>query len=211
LGEFFHLNKGEIMSKLEDTLTDSVLITHQQKVADLVLKQLFTIDPFSIVAGGAPRDWYLGKPATDIDAFFYDARNLTLPKMQSVLEAVGFKVESCQQGGNLPDWYNKNPDLKTVYNLNMSGVKVQIMRMSKPTFNCVLPNFPLSICHVWYKEGKIFTEKPFIRSVQHKVIYKTSGIYNNEHRYIKKILDKFPDYKYYNSSLELVEYILDNN
>jgi hypothetical protein len=199
------------MSKLEDTSKDLDLIAHQQKVADLVLKQLFTIDPFSIVAGGAPRDWYLGKPATDIDAFFYDGRGYTLKTIKQMLESAGFEITQIKLGDKIPELYKKNPSLKGVFEANINGITVQMMRMSKPTFDCVLPNFPLSICHIWYKNNRIVPEKHFLRSVKHKLIYKTSDIYNSEHSYVKKILDKFPDYKYYNSSVELVEYILDNN
>lgn len=186
-------------------------ITHQKSVADLVLKQLFTIDPFSIVAGGAPRDWYLGKPATDIDAFFYDGRQLTLSVVWDMLEAAGFKIKEVKLGGHLPEWYKKNPYLKAVYDVEIKGVKVQLMRMAKPTFDCVIPNFPLSLCHIWYKNGKIVAEKPFLRSIKHKAIYKTSQIYNNEHSYINKILDKFPEYKYYESVENFSEAVVDNS
>lgn len=32
-------------------------VNKQKKLADKILDKLFLIDPYSIVAGGAPRDW----------------------------------------------------------------------------------------------------------------------------------------------------------
>lgn len=52
-------------------------IEHQKFVADTILYKLFPIDPYCICAGGAPRDWYLGKVASDLDIFIYTAPNLT--------------------------------------------------------------------------------------------------------------------------------------
>ena len=83
------------------------------------------------------------------------------------------------------------------------------MLMRSPTFVSVLPQFPLSICHAWYKNGKIVVEKPFIRSVKHKAIYKTNEIYNNEHEYVKKILAKFHEYTYYSDITKLAATLLD--
>lgn len=116
-----------------------------------------------------------------------------------MLRVVGIEPESHKAGHNLPEWYKKNPDLRCVYNCSVQGVPVQIMVMLKPTFRSVLPNFPLSICKVWYKNYEIVADKEFKRSIAHHVIVKTSEIYNNADAYIKKIVDKFPGYKYYSS------------
>lgn len=172
-------------------------IEHQKYIADGILDKLFPIDPYCICAGGAPRDWYLGKVASDLDIFIHVNPNLTLTKIDQMLKAVGLEPESHKAAHNLPEWYKKNPDLRCVYNLKVQDVPVQIMVMLTPTFSSVLPNFPLSICKIWYKNYKIVADKQFKRSVAHNVIVKTSEIYNNADAYVKKIIDKFPNMKYH--------------
>lgn len=48
-------------------------VTNQKVVASEVLKILFSIDPDAVVAGDAPTDWHMGKPARCIDVFVYTA------------------------------------------------------------------------------------------------------------------------------------------
>jgi len=43
------------------------VISEQKSAADKALDLLFSVCPSAIAAGGAPRDWYLGIPAKDID------------------------------------------------------------------------------------------------------------------------------------------------
>ena len=52
------------------TTKEEMLIRHQQAVADYFIALMRSIDPYVCVAGGAPRDWFLGKPAADIDIFY---------------------------------------------------------------------------------------------------------------------------------------------
>lgn len=175
-------------------------IEHQKWIADVILEKLFPIDPYAIVAGGAPRDWHFGNEAADIDVFFYTC-NHTIDTVGKMLKQVGIDYKELKLGGTIPEWYKHNPYLMGVYCLEVEGVKVQLMRMSKNTCASVIPQFPLSICHAWYKGGnqKIHLGREFKISEKYKVVFKTSEIYNNSHAYIQKILAKFPEYKYYDS------------
>lgn len=176
-------------------------IATQQAQADVILDKLFPIDPYVICAGGAPRDWYLGKAANDLDIFIHPSIALPTFKVYEQLKSVGFDVLETKSGEGLPDIYKRNPLLMCVFNVNVNwnGTNVQIMRMLEPTFKSVLPQFPLSICKAWYKNYKIHLDKEFKRSVAHRMIVKTNTVYNDENAYIKKIMDKFPDYKYYSN------------
>ena len=183
---------------------------HIQKiVANKALDMMYLIDPCSIVAGGAVRDWYFDKEATDIDLFFHCPQASTLSCMEDMLKKAGFEITEIKRGDSIPEWYKKNPYLKAVYNTSIHGVKVQLMRMSKPTWNSVLDKFPLSICKAWWKNSKAHYHKDFLRSVKFKAIYKTNDIYNNEHQYIQKILAKFPEMEYYDNFDAMVKTLLD--
>lgn len=174
------------------------IIIKQKKIADDILNKLQPIDPHAIVAGGAPRDWYFDKPATDIDVFLYSNLKGDAFKFAEILGVLGISIKEVKTGDNISEEYARNPSLKYVYDTEIDGVKVQLMWMMKPTFNCVLPKFPLGIVKIWYKE-KIHTTREFDLAVKYKAIIKYSNVYNNSDKYIQKIKDKFPDYKYYDS------------
>ena len=163
----------------------------------------------AIVAGGAPRDWYFNKEASDIDVFFYGITSASVTKKR--LKAVGIDVLEIKSGDNIPEHYKRNPELFAVYNASIDGVPVQLMQMKSPTFDSVVPKFPLSICKVWYKNGHIIFEKHFTNSVKHRVIYITNDLYNNADGFIAKIKGKFPEFKFFNHYHEALEHILENS
>lgn len=175
--------------------TKAERILTQMAQADAILDKLFPIDTYAICAGGAPRDWYFGNVAADLDFFIYSSINTTQVARQ--LAAVGIEVGRAQHGDGLPDVYKKNPNLTCVFSGVYNGTKIQIMVMHEPTFRSVVPEFPLSICKAWYKNYKIHLDKDFKRSVLHNVIVKTNTIYDSKHPYLEKVLAKFPDLQYY--------------
>lgn len=180
-------------------------IEKQKQIADELLSKLEAIDPYLIVAGGAPRDWWFGKEATDIDVFLHVPEGRPHNYIKKQFNALGLSVESVKTGESLPDNYKMNPDLKCVFNISGYSTPVQVMVMRTPTFHSVLPKFALSICMAWYKDGKIRTDKHFNTSVKYNVIYRCNELYNNEHQYLQKIVDKFPEHKYYSSYQQFLE------
>lgn len=176
----------------------------QKDVADLVLDRIESFDPSCIVAGGAPRDWSFEKEASDIDVFFFYRESSTLREVKFLLSKAfpEYKFE-LRAGLNFNEEddseYKKNPSLHRVFQTEVNGVKVQLMQMRKPTWISVIDEFPLSICKVWYKRGRIKATNEFNRSVANKAIIKTNIIYADRDKYVKKILTKFPDFKYYRS------------
>ena len=178
------------------------IIKMQQAVADTVLQRLLTIDPFAIVAGGAPRDWYLGREATDLDVYFHPNPNWNVMTVRNQLIAAGFELPNntdLQENLMSVSQYLANQYLKAVYNPINTAMKVQLMWMSEPTFESVLPQFTLNLSKAYYKNGKISTDSIFDFGVAEKAIIRTNAVYINNDRYIDKIKAKFPDYTYYES------------
>ena len=178
------------------------IIKMQQAIADTVLQRLLPIDPFAIVAGGAPRDWYLGQEATDIDVYFHPNPNWNVMTVRNQLVAVGFELSNnsdLQDNLMSVSQYLANQYLKAVYNPINTPMKVQLMWMSEPTFESVLPQFTLNLSRAYYKNGKIGTDAIFDLGVEEKAIIRTNAVYINNDRYIDKIKAKFPDYTYYES------------
>lgn len=186
------------------------MITEQMEAADAALSMLYPIDPYCILAGGAPRDWYFGNEAKDLDIFFHVNASTSKHVIDRMLKHIGFKVIDSNFAANIPEHYKKNPSLRAVYNIE-GDVPVQLMLMDQPTFGSVIPKFPLSICKVWYKHGKTILDKDFRRGTNHRAIVKTNELYALGDEYLQKILNKYPDYRYYNSWQELNEELLDKS
>ncbi len=177
-------------------------VEKQKAIAEEVLKKLETFDPTCILAGGAPRDWYFGNDANDLDFYVYFRPDFFAQKWRynKILESVGLKFN--QKGiGEFPENYKKNPHLIAVYDGKYKGEKIQIMFMNKKTFDCVVNLFPFGICQAWWKGSKFYydgsdihTTRYFDESVKHKILRLVNDLYSNEDGYIQKIRDRFPDY-----------------
>lgn len=181
-------------------------IEKQMSIADEVLRMTYPIDPHGIIAGGAPRDWYFGNLASDLDFFFYRPDLTTLYSVCNVLSSVGFPtnirgvgMEELEDHGR----YKRNENVRRVLETVYKGMKVQFIQMNMKTFNSVVPKFPLNICRVWYKFDGVQTTRDFELAVKHKAIVKLDDLYADGDRYVEKIKNKFPDYDYYSSYQEL--------
>ena len=172
---------------------------HYQKfitTADFVLRTIEIIDPLCIVAGGMPRDIDNGKTISDIDLFFYVNPNLKNKDVNTMIRLLGFEEVEVKDGSNIPEHYKKNEDLMCVFNTNVDGISVQLMRMCKPTQQSVIPKFPLSISQIWYKRGKLGSTPLYNKCKEKKVIIKTNDIYESKHPFIEKICAKYDDWTY---------------
>jgi hypothetical protein len=187
----------------------SSLIVWQQSVADSLLARLEAIDPHCIIAGGAPRDWYLGLQAKDLDVYLYVPQNSLLRHFKTQLAAIGItNIEQSTLSVD-DDRYISNPLVRWVFNYEESGEKVQLIVMKESTYTSVVQHFPLSICKVWYKGGKIIPySRQFTETTDRKAIVKTGTEYSSDGWYIDKIRDKFPDFTYYES---MHDFVLANN
>lgn len=167
-------------------------IDAQKAVADKVLQMLFPIDPYAIVAGGAPRDWYMGNAAKDVDVFFNVGRR-PYWVIKKQLEEVGISNFIEKTGEGIPENYKANPNLRCVFDVTVDGIQVQIMAMECSTFQ-VVEMFPFSICQVWYKNGKIETDPTFRYTVETKSILMTQNeVYGAENKYTERLKKKFPE------------------
>ena len=185
------------------------IIEKQKNVADNLLAKLELADPFCIVAGGAPRDWYLGKQASDIDVFIHLKEGLTRGVAIEWLDKLGFNDYEFLGREILDDsMYKSNPYLKYVIEGHLEDVRYQVMIMKEPTFKSVIPEFPISMSKIWYKNGRINPEFIFKKGMENKFILKTSELYKDGDKYIDKIRKKFPDYRYFSSEKDLLNYML---
>lgn len=176
-------------------------IEQEKSIADAVLERLEILDPTCILAGGAPRDWWLGTTANDLD--FYIHTNRTSGSLEKSLAQLGLPVTAKRQQAynvrdtqRLDNLYNSMPDLRAVYETEYRGKKVQIMVMNMPTFHGVVDKFAVSISKVWYKSGRIRVEPEAEYSRATESITIAEG-YTPHCSYIKKMTERFPKYDFF--------------
>lgn len=175
-------------------------IQKQQLVANIFLTKLEAIDPFCILAGGAPRDWFFDREATDLDIYLHVPLNQNLKVFQKRLHAIGITDTVLSDVFNEDSPYKRNPLVRWVLSFVYDGITVQLIVMTESTFTSVVQYFPLSICKVYWKNGVIRdagTCTQFGVTVAHKAIVKTGEAYSAGGWYIDKIKAKFPDFQYY--------------
>jgi hypothetical protein len=180
------LHKEKNMNNLEN----------QKNIAKEVLSKLEVIDPTCILAGGAPRDWYFEKLASDLDFYVYFRPDFAYQKWRYAkqLEKIGLNNFYIKGKAEFPENYKRNPYLITALEGKYKEEKIHIMFMSEKTFSCVVNYFPFGICQVWWKGEEIKTTENFKESVNHKILRLLNNLYSDADGYIQKIKDKFPDY-----------------
>lgn len=175
-------------------------INQEKDIADQVLRRLEVIDPTCILAGGAPRDWWLGHTCNDLDFYIYHRG--TTENLERSFKALGFDVEPMRRKGfnvqaRLDGMYNSMPDLRAVYQTKYPyrGKHIQIIVMDNPTFSGVVDKFACSISKVWYKDGVLRPTQEAHDARRNKVIEVAQG-YSPNCAYVQKMRDRFPEYAF---------------
>lgn len=171
-------------------------INRQNLVADNILSRLELLDPRCIVAGGAPRDWHLGKAAKDIDVFLYAPQLNSADIRENTLKRLGFSINSFYENWGTDEIYKHNKCVQCLYNTVVDGEDVQIIFMTESTYTSVLDKFPVSISKVWYKNKQIKLSEDAIHSFNYKILWRTLDSYSEDDKYINRIKDKFAGYSY---------------
>lgn len=182
-------------------------IASQQKIAEKVLKTIQLLDPTAVLAGGAVRDWLLARPATDLDIFIFYYPNISNKRVKTNLANIlnipeeNITILGLMVDENTDSSYKFNPDIKCVFELELEGMKIQIINQRNNSVN--VSDFAYSICQAYTSDMKNFhTSSDFDFSVNNKIIYETGKLYSNREEYTLKMLNKFPDYLFFKEKPE---------
>ena len=177
-------------------------IPEQKVIADELLDCLSIICPNVILAGGAPRDWYMNKEANDLDIYFslYEG---TASSHSYQLERVlpkGVKKVKTEFEGNTNPLYKHMKHLKRIYYMEYKGLDVQLILLNeaKDVWRAV-DNIDCSICKIWYKNSVIHTTTPFLKTMKTKFMFLNED-YNWSDYHPKKMVDRFKPLGYYAST-----------
>lgn len=174
-----------------------------------ILRTLYHVDPSSVIAGGAPRDWYFDKECSDIDVYFYYRPDLDTGTVQRIIgDLFGvnlFEVGSSEMHEKQEHRYLRDKNISNVWEFPFHGKMIQLIRRNIPTFG-ITHTFALNLSMIWFKNGHINPDEPFLDGVKMKSIVKMNELYADGDKYVQKIRNKFPSYKYFSSELEFYKY-----
>jgi hypothetical protein len=171
-------------------------IQQQKDIADELLGLLEIVDPSLILAGGAPRNWFFGETAKDLDIYLYIPYGYTAANDAKRWKALGLdlKVMHSTSEEQRKSTYACLKSLSRIWEGTYRGMDVQLMIMNEPTYDCVVSKFGTSICKFWYKYGRINTTLEALVGISLKRIYKADD-YTAKVKHVNKMLKYYPDYE----------------
>ena len=177
------------MEHYEDTI-----LGMQMRLADTILQSLECISPYAILAGGAPRDWYFGNEAKDLDFYLYSSAITTNALGKQLSNALGIDIERISfQSKWEESLYTTMKRLSKIVNISGYDFPVQVMILKEPNDEFkVVEDMSTSICKVWYKDSKINLTKDFKLTVASGKMFLNEG-YNWTDPHPKKMMERFRD------------------
>lgn len=185
-------------------------VESQKEFSRLVYNKLSIIDPRCLLAGGAPRDWYFGELAKDLDFYIETPPDRRCYETEDVFEKLGFKVE--ESPGIKDEQYEMMPCLKRVWNLSFDAwdTPIQVMEITHGAigekefwFNgtgpqmepgdlpLVVEEFNNTLSYGWSAYGLTQYPKDFLFSVKHKVVG-----YKYDAPNVEKLREKYPNFNF---------------
>ncbi len=143
-------------TKTAKTFSKSEIIEKQKRIAASILYTLASEgNPKAIIAGGAPRNWFMGEPANDIDIYFPN----------QIDKEVYQKIANREQLTSLGKSYGKYgqiKNIKSVVETNVQETKIQFITIDKfgetkaKFADQVFESFDFNICKIaWTPDGYI--------------------------------------------------------
>lgn len=198
------------------SLSDLVHVNEQMTVAREVLDKIRTLDKKALVAGGAPRDWFCGKAAKDIDIFYWlptyndhaASLNSNVEQLKALFEGsielkiLGIDTIGAKVFHNIPaaevveDYnnYQRNPDILHVFEFEYKGQTIQLISLATRGVN--VEDFAYNICQAWWDGVKIEYTELFKVGMDKKILIETGQLYANSEAYKRKMREKFSGFTY---------------
>lgn len=178
-------------------------IRKQKDTAETVLTKLalFGFEK-AVCAGGAPRDWYLGKIAKDLDFFVDNKVNGVEFNIEKFLDFLGVKVYDKLEHSGI---YEANPRLESVFEFDFNGSVCQLIVVQPHGVDDksvkawdIYKTFPVNVSKIAYCDdgwnGFIFMKSDdFVYGHKYKILdFDEENLYNGYYK--RKIRRKFKDY-----------------
>jgi len=171
-------------------------IQDEKDLAEEILDAITIICPHTILAGGAPRDWYMGNTCNDFDFYFSLDPDSTMTsnteQLSRILPKGMVRVKDLEVRSDI--MYKHMKDLRRIHYYTYKGREVQLIQLDrlKSVFNAV-DNMSCSICKVWWKGKEVVPTKDFLLSYKTGIMYLNKD-YSWSDPHPKKMRERFPDF-----------------
>ena len=187
-------------------------IRAQQRYAIEHLEEVRKWFPEAVIAGGAARDWYMGRLCRDVDIII---PGISDPILMSTVLKNSFKEYS--PVGR--DYYEMKGILSVVSKPKGSShfqPEIQLVFWSNPYIHSIIGGFPSPLSKAFVvcntnptaPTAYISVDSEFILAYKHKVHWQSNEMNGHKQDYIKKICDKFPDYKFFPTKELALEHVV---
>lgn len=214
----------EIKKVVEQKMTVGDQIQNQIDISMEILKEIRTVYPYSIISGGAPRDWYMGNLSKDTDIYILQTQNnqVSIEKLEEIINLkIADKKESndsLKVNNNYDIFINELKDfrketvavrtvLKTTYkdhnfdlivmHTNIPDNKLDIHK----THDYMCSTFDFGLCMISY-DGQFIISDKFMSDYQNKflTIYLENMVsphilFHVMKKHLPKMCRKFPEYQ----------------
>lgn len=184
------------------------MIDKQMRVADNIYEKLRVVDPYCVLAGGAPRDWYLGYEAKDLDFYFVSVARTINAVRKQLQAAFGREVSLLMdREGHAPgEMYKCMPNLVRIWEMEVDEQPVQLIQLCGPGDQWrVVDNMDVSICKAWYlPERGVQLHEDFKLTMASKVMFLKEG-YTWSDKHGQKMISYFNDQYYAGDKQQAVD------
>jgi hypothetical protein len=198
-------------------------IEQQKELAKEVLEKVRIMDPYACVLGGAPRDWFMGNPAQDIDIYIKCPHNMKHYEIRErerrYTKLLGYSVnqkksvgEPAKKGEFKPKpksngfdietddmEYHSMPCLKDVFGVRYKGLSMDLIFVGGQDLftETAYEEFDSSICKIgWRDKDDVFrTDYDFSVTIKTKEIRYYNKVKPTS-KHVVKLLKRFPDFKH---------------
>jgi hypothetical protein len=186
-------------------------VQEQKEISAEVLMALKCIDCDAIIAGGAPRNWYFGELARDIDCYLRWHVNTTGDATHTLSKLLGTPVFAEQAVDCTYSFGSDTFHLHKIISFKYKGVLFQliIVKEDKPISNfehAIVNHMDIGINMIscdWYglKCLDLNTSKAFLIDVTNKTLTLYQNVMNKEQLHhcmtvhLPKMMSYYPDYK----------------
>lgn len=177
-------------------MTDEEKIEYQKMVAEEAYNFLKTVDPECVLAGGAPRNWHLGKPAKDLD-FWLRASDDEVDKIEQHFSFVARR----QYRQNANNAKYGSVTLEDIVDISLKGENIQVIVVNSNPEDYI-NDFDFNLCKIKYDFllGGVFPFPEFDNDIANKTItHNISKLNPNQQirsqQRLQKMQALFPDFK----------------
>ena len=171
------------------------MIANQLEIAEKLLQKLKVVDPFAMIAGGAPRDWRFNTPAKDLDVYLRMPNHNTIGLVQELALRIGI-INFRILGKTTETSYAELPHLKWVFEGEYDGMKVNLMVMEKGVQEEIVKDFDVAICKAWFDGSQCHYHEEFEFCIKTGVCV-VHERYTGREAHVQRMAKRFPQFMFY--------------